>query len=143
MTCRLIVCEKTNRWAMALRAALGRSPLQVVETRGLTACDAALAEAPASLVAIEITAANLEPAVDFVVQAGRRFPRALFVALVAEETADSERLMQEAGAVDVIGSVLNAPRVARVARRHFALAPPQELDVHELVRQRMPWAAHA
>ncbi len=143
MTCRLIVCEKTNRWATALRAALGRSPLQVVETRGLAGCATALADAPASLVAVEVTAANLDQAVEFVVQTGRRFPRVLVVALLTEETASAERLVQEAGAVDVIGSVLDAPRIVRVARRHYSLAPPAELGFVELVQQRMPWAAHA
>jgi hypothetical protein len=143
MMCRLIVCEKTNRWAAALRAALGRSPLQVVETRSLAGCESALIEAPASLAAVEVTAANLDQAVEFVMQTGRRFPRALVVALLTEEAASAERLIQEAGAIDVIGSVLDAPRIARLARRQFALAPPEELGFHELVRQRMPWAAHA
>lgn len=143
MNCRLIVCEKTNRWATALRTALGRSPLQVAESRSLAGCESALAEAPESLVAVEVTPANLDQAVDFVVHTGRRFPRALVVALLAEEAESAERLMQEAGAVDVIGSVLDVPRIARLARRHYAAAPPPELDFHELVRQRMPWSALA
>jgi hypothetical protein len=141
MTCRLIVCEKTNRWATGLRAAVGRDRLQIVETRSLTGCEAALSEAPASLAAVEVRAANLDQLVDFVVQLGRRFPRALVVALLAEETTSAERLMQEAGAIDVIGSVLDAPRVARLARRHFAACPPPELDLQELAGQRLPWAA--
>jgi len=143
MTCRLIVCEKTNRWASALRSALGRSALVVAETRSLAGCDSALAEAPESVVAIEVTAANVDQVVDFVVQTGCRFPRALVVALLTEDSASAGRLMQEAGAIDVIGSVLEVPRIARLARRHHAAAPPPELDFHELVRQRMPWSARA
>ena len=141
MTCRLIVCEKTNRWASALRAALCRSALVVTETRSLVGCESALAEAPDSLVAVEVTAANLDQAIDFVVLTGRRFPGALVVALLTEEAAVAERLMQEAGVVDVIGSVLDVPRIALLARRYYAAAPPRELDFYELVRQRMPWSA--
>ena len=142
MTCRLIVCEKTNRWATAMRAALGLSQRQVLETRSLAGCESALAEAPASLAAVEVTAANLEQVIDFVVQTGRRFPRALIVALLSEEAASAEWLLRETGVIDAVGSVLDAPRVARLARRHFAACPPAEVNLQELVSQRMPWAAH-
>jgi DNA-binding NtrC family response regulator len=143
MTCRLIVCEKTNRWATALRTALGRSPLQVAETRSLAGCEAALAEAPDSLVAVEVTPANLDQAVDFIEHTGHRFPRVLVVALLAEDAASAERLMQEAGAVDAISSVLDVPRIARLARRHHAAAPPPEIGFDDVARQRLPWSAHA
>jgi hypothetical protein len=143
MTCRLIVLEKTNRWAAALRAALLGSRMRVLETRSLTGCESALCEAPASVVALEVTPANLDLVVDFVLQNSRRFPRAALVALLAEDAAGAEQAVREAGAIDAIGSVLGAPRIARLASRQFSLAPPPELSLQELVERQLPWATPA
>src|SRR5436190_2885022 len=142
-TCRLIVCEKTSHWAAALRMATGTKQPQIVETRSLAGCEAALAESPASLVAIETTAANIEAASGFIVRVGVRYPQASIVALLAADVLAAGQLMQEAGAIDVVNSVFEAPRVARLAHRQFALAPQHQVDVFEFIAERMPWPAHA
>jgi DNA-binding NtrC family response regulator len=141
--CRLIVCEKSSHWASALRSALRYRPPQVVETRSLAGCEAALAESPSSLVAIEATANNLEALLGFITSVKQPFPRASVVVLLAPESLHAAPLLREAGAIDAITSVLQAPRAARLARRQLALAPKQEADVREFITQRMPWPAYA
>ena len=52
-------------------------------------------------------------------------------------------LLRQAGAVDVICSLLEAPRLARLARRQLTLAPKQAISFDEFVAERMPWRAYA
>lgn len=143
LSCQLIVCEKTSHWAPALRLALGGRLPQVVETRSLAGCERALAESPASLVAVEASSANLEPVVEFVTRIGRQFPQSALVGLVGAEVLAASALLQDAGVIAVSSSVLEAPRLARLAQRQFARWPHPEIDLRELVRQQMPWPAHA
>src|SRR5690349_16486376 len=107
--CRLIICEKTSHWGPLLRWRLGRRQRQVVETRSLAGCEAALVEAPASLVAVEVTAGNLEAAFDFLSSVRRRFPRAAVVVFLAPDVEQARLMLLEAGAIETITSVLQAP----------------------------------
>jgi hypothetical protein len=142
-SCRLIVCEKTSHWAAALRAESVTQRPRVVETRSLAGCEAALAESMASLVAIEITSSNVEAALVFIVRTLERYPQSSVVVLLAEDAMLVDGLMREAGAIDSVNSVIEAPRVARLARRQFAQAPQEQIDVQEFLAERMPWPAHA
>ena len=141
--CRLIVCERRSHWAAVLRASLGGREPQVVETRSLLSCEAALAEAPASIVAVEATPDNLEALVGFLGNVNKRFPQAVFVMLLTPEIESAACLLREAGALEAIASVLEAPRLARFARRHHARVPPRAMTLHEFVADQMPWAAYA
>lgn len=138
-TCRLITCEKTSHWAAALRAALAGGPPALVETRSWADCQAALAAAPASLVAIEVTPANLEAALDAIGRIGQKYPQSRVATLLAPDLLAAEMLLREAGAIEVIGSVLAAPRLARLARRLNSRAPQGELTIQEFVNSRLPW----
>lgn len=142
-TCHLIVCEKTSHWAAALRPGANRGRLRVVETRSLSGCREALAAAPASVVAIHANSTNVEAAIEFLIQSNRYYPRAVFAALLGPDETALCDLLQEAGAIDVLGSVLDAPRLARLALRHFALLPQQEVSLPEMVAERMPWKAYS
>ena len=143
-TCRLIVCEKSNRWAAALRKALAGNPPAIVETRSLAHADAALKECPSSLVAVETTAANLETVVDFVERSARMYSQAEFIGLVRNEARAAEHLLREAGAIDVLASLIEIDRLVRLVRRQFALVPAAEsLTMQELVAERLPWSAYA
>jgi hypothetical protein len=142
-TCRLIVCEKAGRWAAALRSALANQPPRIVETRSLAGCEAALAESPYSLVALETTATNLEAVLAFVERVLVRFPRSHVAALFAPEARGAALLLQEAGAIATIESVLDASRVACFARRQLAQAPSAPVGPQESVCERMPWRAFA
>jgi len=141
--CRFILCERTNHWAAALRSELAGASPKVVETRSLAACESELALSPESLVALEATLLGAEAILDFIVRIRRAYPRAPIAAFVSSETSAMASLLREAGAVEVIGSVLDTPRLARLACRQFALAPEPELSLRELAFVRMPWPAYA
>ena len=139
----LIVCEKDGRWSAALRAALGRRVPRISETRSLTQAAAALAESPCSLLAVEANDANLSSVIDLVARIAIDYPRAKVVALIGPDMAAAEALLRESGAIDVLDSLRHAPRLARLAQRHHALAPSEPLGVRQTAWQRLPWAAHA
>jgi hypothetical protein len=141
--CRLIVCEKTGRWAAALRPALGSRPPQIVETRSFAGCEAALVESAYSLVALETTAASLEAVLGFIGLVMIRFPRCYVAALLAPEARGAALLVREAGAIAAIDSVLDAGQVARLARRQLAQAPSAQTGLQDSVWERMPWRAFA
>jgi hypothetical protein len=138
----LIVCEKMPRFAPALRTALGDRPIVIVELRGLAQCETAAAGAPASLLAVEVTATNLTAVIDLMDRIGQRFSQLRWAALISPEHVAVEPLLREAGAIDVLRSTLEAPRLARLARRHLDLAPAEEFDLHESIDRRMPWHAY-
>jgi hypothetical protein len=140
--CRLIVCEKTSHWAAALRACLGRQP-RIVETRSLAACKAELSQAPASLVALETTAGNVEAIISFISSINQRFPRASLVVLLAADAEAAALLLREAGAIEAVASVLELPRVARLAHRQLRQAPDEPLSPGQFVAERLSWPAHA
>ena len=106
-------------------------------------CEAALVEAPASIVALEATPDNLEALVGFLGNVNKRFPQAVVAMLLAPELESVACMLREAGALETIASVLEAPRLARLARRHHARAPKPAMTVHEFVADQMPWAAYA
>jgi hypothetical protein len=138
-----ILCEKTSRWAAAVRPALRAADAQLIETRSIAGCQAALDQSPTSLVAIEVTLANLEAAVEYLKRLGPQYPRAAAIALMTAELLPAAPLVREAGAIDVATSVLDAPRLARLARRHFQLVPQPALTAQEFVNERLSWPAHA
>jgi hypothetical protein len=137
--CRLIVCEKTNHWAIALRGALANGETRIIETRSLPGCEEALAQSPQSVVAIEVTAHNLPSVVEFIPQIDQQFPQAIMVGLLQEDLAGAESLLREAGAIDTIASVLDAPRIARLAQRQARRSPRQEVELSDFVADLMPW----
>jgi|SRR5581483_1027201 len=141
--CRFILCEKTSRWAAALRARLGRSIPQLLVTCALPGCAEALAASPASFIAIEVTASNLESTLDFTCRISSHYPNAAVVALLSSEFLAAAPLFREAGAIDVVASALESPRIARLAQRHFAQAPTEQLTTRQFIAQRLPWPAHA
>jgi hypothetical protein len=143
-TSRLILCEKSNHWAAAVRISLAGQPPAIIETRSLFQAEAALADSPASIVAIETTSATLDASLTFIDRTGRQFSRARFVGLVASDAIAAAPLLREAGAIDVLVSVLDANRLARIARRQFALVPTVgPPTIREFVAERLPWSTYA
>ena len=142
-SCQLIICERESQFAPALRRELANNASLVVETRSLAGSEAALAESPESLAVIEATAANLASVVDFLVRLRERYPRASVAVVLNCITINDESLFNEAGAIAVVRSVLEAPAIARLAERKFAAASKSELSLPEFVAQRLPWPGFA
>src|SRR4029453_3314929 len=97
---------------------------------------------PASLLAVEMIAFDFTAVIDLMDRIGRSFSHSRWGALLTPELGPLEPLLREAGAIDVLSSTLEAPRLARLARRHAAMAPAEEFDLHELIDRRMPWPAY-
>ena len=138
---RLIVCEKTRRWAAAVKAA--QPALRLAEVRSLAQCQRELDASPQSIAAVEVAAENLEVILGWLVQVSSRYSDVRLVALLATELATAEALLREAGAIEVVSSTIEAPQLARMAERQARLFPHQAGSFRELVAERMPFAAHA
>ena len=135
---RLIVCEHAGRWAVALRRELA-APVRVYETRSLADCWEMLAEAPASFVIVELSAADVAALLQRMARLGRDFPLAR-VAVVAERSlADYQWLMREAGAVHFICSPRQAGPLARLAAGHLAQAPAPQRSLTQQIWAGLPW----
>jgi hypothetical protein len=141
--CHLILCEKTGHWATALRVIAPPQQPALVETRSLSAAQTALVDASASVVAVHATPDNLTSVVAVMQEALREYPLARFVGLLGPEDTALDVVLREAGAIDVIASVLDLPRLTQLAERHAARVPKGEVPVAELVQARMPWKALA
>jgi hypothetical protein len=141
LKCHLILLEKNGQWATALRAVRPLTPVEVVETRSLRAVHEALVSAPASVVALHVTADNVASVIDFLLTAAQRFPRARFAGLLEVADGPWDPVLREAGAIDVIHSVLDLPRLSRLADRQAELTPLSEPSMAEWVASRMPWKA--
>lgn len=142
-SCRLIICEKTSHWAAAFRACMKARQPRIIETRSLTACKAELVQSPASLAAIETTADNIEAVLGFISSMGQHFPCASVVGLLAADASSAAALLREAGAIDAASSVLELPRIARLARRKLHETPDEPLSLQQFIAERLPWPAHA
>jgi hypothetical protein len=139
----LLVCERTDRWAVALRRALDRGRnfrFTLRELRSLAGCGAQLATEPASLVAVEVTAANLDAVLAALVTWQRRYPRCRLVALADESLAPAEHLLREAGAVAVLHSTREALRAVSMIERHAASSSTDNLPLQQAILGRLPWA---
>src|SRR5688500_5853901 len=120
---RLIVCEKTGRWAAAVQAAL--PGLRLAEVRSLTQCQRELDASPQSIAAVEVAAESLEVILRWLVQMSSRYPDARLVALLVPELESAEALLREAGVVEVLTSTIEAPQLAGMAARQARLFPHQ------------------
>ena len=137
---RFILCERTGKWVVALRRALSASGPRVFETRHLDDCWKEVVACPASMVAVEVTAANLPHVTTWLRQFSHRFCHAQAVVLGARGLESSEWLLREMGAVHVVFSPRDMTSLIRVVRRHVAGHPAGERSPRQLVWQRMPWA---
>jgi hypothetical protein len=142
-TARLILCEKTSRWAVALRRALGPQADVLVETRSLADCGRELAAAPASIVTVECTLENLEKVLTAISEWSRRFRAARFVALREPALEPAAPLLQEAGCVSVLPSPRQSRGLARMALRQLARAPQPDLPLEDSFVAALPWPTAA
>jgi hypothetical protein len=135
---RVIVYERSGRWAAALRS---RLPLETPrsETRSLGECSVELALSPGSLLALEVTERNLAAVVDLLSGLNRRDPLARAIVLAGEGMIASESLLREAGAVHVVTSTRAATVLAPVFENHFRRVPSPPRSLADSVWDSLPW----
>ena len=137
---RLIVCETTSKWAVALRRELSlTTDPRVYETRSLEACWQQAVAYPASLVALEATAANLEPLVGSLQQYRLKLPRVRLVVLGNRQFVDSQWLLREAGAIHVMFSSRAMEPLIRMIRRRWGAVSTVNASAGLPGWMRLPW----
>lgn len=136
---KLIVCEKTGRWAVALRQVLAAESLPVFETRSLPDCWEELAASPASFIALEATTANVQRVAEWIVGLRQDFPAARTVVLADRKLQSCETLLREAGAIQVLYSPRELASVSKLIGRHIALVPQKSQTPREQIWDRLPW----
>jgi hypothetical protein len=135
---RLIVCERTGRWAVALRSELAAAGVRVWETRLLDDCWSELAESPASFVVLEL-GGNVADLLRRMARQPRDFPAARLAVVADRSLAGYQWLMREAGAVHFLCSPRQIAPLAQLARRHLAQVPPPSQSLTEQIWANLPW----
>ena len=135
----VVVCEKTGRWAAAIRRMLGPA-FSLCETRSWPACLQELRARTAALVAIEVLPENAE-AVSRRLAELTKHTRHVYAILLADRSLQNvEWLLREAGAVHVLFSPREIIRVRPMWERLRAQLPPSRTTFREQVWSRLPWA---
>lgn len=136
---RLIVCERTGRWAVALRRELGDAGIRVWETRTLANCREELAASPASFVVLEL-AGDAPGVIRFLSRQSQELPSARLAVVADISRTGWELFVREAGAVHFLTSPRHAGLLARLACRHLAQSPVSQQSLTERIWGSLPWA---
>jgi hypothetical protein len=139
---RLIVCERTGRWAVMLRRELADSGIRVWETRTLDECWTELATSPASFVVLEL-GSDAGGLLDRMIRQPRQFPMARLAVVADRPLTEYEWLMREAGAVHFACSPRQVGTLAQLACRHLAQVPAAPQSLTEQVWASLPWGERA
>ena len=135
---RLIVCERTGRWAIALRRELAGAGVRVWETRTLDDCWNELAASPASFVVLELSR-DRGRLLEHLARQLREFPLARVSVAADRGQADYEWLVREAGAVHFVHSPRRVGALAQLICRHLAQIPPPQQGFVERIWAGLPW----
>lgn len=136
---RLIVCESTGAWAVALRRELAAWGVRLHETRSLPECWDYLARYPASFVVVELTRANGE---EFLRRMGWlewQYPLARVAVVASRAFSRCAWGLRAAGVVHVLTSPRHVAPLAEAARRHLAAAPKSPRSLAEEIWMALPW----
>jgi hypothetical protein len=136
---RIVVCEKTGHWAVALRRLLAPVGYRVYQTPSWEDCWDELQRRPASAVALELTPQNDALVLERLLRLSRQFPLACRVVLGDSGLARYEWAVRAAGAVHAVFAPRGLPAAARLIERHLAQAPEPELSFREAIWRRLPW----
>jgi len=136
---RWIVCEKTGRWATALRQEPEARGTRVWETRSLAECWEMLPRWGASFVVAELTPANLDALLDRLARLPRDHPLCRVAVVAGRSLARYEDLVREAGAVWFVVSPRELGPLAATARRHLRMAPSEPRKLAERIWASLPW----
>ena len=137
-TPRVLVCERSRKWALALARHLpGVSALR--QTRGLKEARAELTSAPASLLVLELTAENRAGVLTLLGELGDGFPLARAAVVAEADMKSYEWLIREAGASFFSCSVRDALELARLAERHLDEVVLPGADLAGQIWDSLPW----
>lgn len=135
---RLVVCEWTGSWAVALRRELP-AKFRLWPTRSLAEAWDVLAAAPASFLVLELSLTHAEALVGRLLRLEHDWPLARAAVVAQRSLGEYEWLMRQAGAVHFACSPRRLAGLADVACRHLAAAPQPDRDPLAKIRASLPW----
>jgi hypothetical protein len=141
---RLIVCERTGRWATALRREF-RSPL--IQTRSLSQCWNELSAMGGGFgmgfgmgfIVVELSQSNADDLLRRMGRLQRDFPLVKVAIVAPRSMADHQWLMREAGAVHFVCSTRRLGPLALLAKRHLASLPEAVQTPEQRIWDSLPW----
>jgi hypothetical protein len=136
---RLVVCERSGDWAVALRRELAGVGIRVWETRSLADCAVLLEESPASFLVLELSEIKIEEILNFILNSQAQYPQFRFAIVAQRNLARYRWLMLEAGAAEFVSSVRKVGALAQTACRHLAQVPPLPQSLTERIWANLPW----
>ena len=162
-----IVCERTGRWASALRVGAARhGPISgrqpgICEVRSQQELAERLEVRPQSLAFLEFHPSNLGKLLPWLADNSRKFPRANFIALLdgtfgvaasphsnrLPDTHDIADVLLEAGAAEIADSPRRLQHILALARRHAAIVgslqsqAAREQSIADWAWSQLPWRA--
>lgn len=135
----LIYCERSGVWAAAIRRELGSQDIAQRETRSLVECQEVLVAFPESLIVVELTSTNLEPALNWLAALPVAFPRARAIALAERGLEPHEVIAREFGCLAFVTSPRALAPIAALIGRYFEQLPRPAMSWQERIRARLPW----
>jgi hypothetical protein len=136
---QVILCERGAAWAAAVAGQLPPD-VRLRQTRAVGECVSVLAEAPTSLLAVELTSQNLARVLATMDEVSRKFPQARVVVLAQRGLEGYEWLLREAGALHFTASPRELAGFEALARRHFERVPgPPTATLAAQVWDALPW----
>ena len=136
-----IVCERSGKWAAALRREPSIVEENVVEIRHTDELAAAIDATPwAAVVVVELRSDGLAATLDALAMVERCGRRALPVAVADPELEETEAVAREAGAVHFITSPRRMVELVTLGRRHQARVPAPAQSLRERVLAQLPWS---
>ena len=136
---KLVVCERSGRWAVGLRRELAGLGVRIYETRTLAECWQVLAESPAGFAVVELTTSGTDELLRRMARLQRDFPLVRVAVVAPRVLAGYEWLMREAGAIHFTCSPRQLGPLARSACRHLDRAPVPPRSLAEQIWESLPW----
>jgi hypothetical protein len=140
---RLVVCERTGGWALALRRELAEAGIRVWETRSLSDCGFLLEESPASFVVVELGEATIEELLRFLQHWQVDYPLFRFAIVADRSLMSYEWFMRETGATHFLCSLRKMGSLADTVCRHLAQVPQSPQSLTERIWANLPWSREA
>jgi len=136
-----IVCERSGKWAAALRREPSVGEDSVIEVRHTDELRAALDATPwATVVVVELRLDALADALDAIADVEQSEQRLLPVAVAEAELGEIEAVAREAGAVHFLTSPRRIAELVTLGQRHQARVPAPAQTLRERVLAELPWS---
>jgi hypothetical protein len=136
---QVVVCERMGWWAAGVRRELGPAGPRVRQTRTLDDLSEVLSGSPTSFAIVELSEANLERLVAWLVRLGRDLPLVRAAVVADRSLAPCEGLVREAGAVHFACSTRQLGTLAESAGRHVRSAAGPRSSLAQRIWMELPW----